>query len=146
VTPRLKSDNHMRRAPILPWVASLVACIVSDSAIAQTPQVCAFLAGAKLVAQDDSNTYLGKIANSYDKDSIFNEYGTYGSKYSAKSIWNEYGTFGSEYSLESPFNKYSTMPPMIIKDGEVVGYLSANKSLEASIAPGLLKALCEDEL
>jgi hypothetical protein len=108
--------------------------------------VCSIVRDAKIIAQDDENTYLGKISNSYDSESIFNEYGTYGSDYSSNSIWNEYSTFGSEYSSYSPFNQFTSTPPMIIKGGKIIGYLSANKSIEASISPNLLKALCEDEL
>lgn len=51
----------------------------------------------------DHDVFLGKLnADCYDSESIWNEYGTYGSKYSSKSIWNEYGTYGSEYSSYSP--------------------------------------------
>ena len=113
---------------------------------AHANEVCPVVNGAKLIAQDDKNTYIGEIKNSYASDSIFNEYGTYGSEYSSNSIWNEYATFGSEYSSYSPFNEYSSIPPMMIKDGKIIGYLTANKSIGASISPNLLKALCEDKL
>jgi hypothetical protein len=109
-------------------------------------QLCNVVSGAVLIAQDPQNTKLGNVTNSYDSDSIFNEYGTYGSQYSSSSIWNEYGTFGSEYSQYSPFNAYSSNPPMIIKQGQIIGYLSANKRINNSVTPNLLKALCEDEL
>ena len=112
----------------------------------QANEVCSIVSGAKLMAQDGENTYLGKITNSYTGDSIFNEYGKYGSQYSSISIWNEYATFGNEYSLYSPFNQYTSKPPMIIKNGNIVGYLSTNRTIRASISPNLLRALCEDEL
>ncbi|MFC1684051.1 hypothetical protein ACFL0R_01085 [Pseudomonadota bacterium] len=112
----------------------------------QAEEVCLTVNGAKLIAQDNDNTYLGKISNSYDSESIFNEYGTYGNEFSSSSIWNEYSTFGNEYNSHSPFNEYSSSPPMIIKGGKIIGYLSANKSIKASISPNLLKALCENEL
>ena len=54
----------------------------------------------------DDGTFLGTLnENTYDSNSIYNEYGTYGSKYSAKSILNQYGNYGSDYSALSPFNK-----------------------------------------
>ncbi|WP_447875165.1 hypothetical protein [Serratia fonticola] len=109
-------------------------------------QVCYAVDGAVLIAQDEQNTKLGNISSSYDSDSIFNEYGTYGSEYNSSSIWNSYGTFGSEYSQYSPFNSYSRTPPMIIKQGKIIGYLSANKHVGNAISPNLLKALCKDEL
>lgn len=112
----------------------------------QASEVCSIVNGAKLIAQDSQNTYLGTITSQYDSDSIFNDYGTYGNEYSLYSVWNKYGTFGSEYSLYSPFNKYSSTPPMMIKRGKVIGYLTANKYMGASISPNLLRALCEDVL
>lgn len=109
-------------------------------------EVCSIVNGSALIAQDSQNTYLGKIVNSYQSDSIFNEYGTYGSEYNTGSIWNEYGTFGSEYNNYSATNAYTTTPPMIIKNKQIIGYLSANKNMKGTISPNLLKALCKDEL
>ena len=125
--------------------AALVLALVSPvTAFAQ--EICQVLEGAVIVAQDRQNTVLGKITNSFDSDSIFNEFGTYGNEFSSKSIWNEFSTFGNEFNSESPFNEFSTRPPMLIKGGRVVGYLSANSSIEPSISPNLLKALCKDAL
>ncbi|MEK9968850.1 MAG: hypothetical protein VW600_06920 [Ferrovibrio sp.] len=112
--------------------------------VSKAADLCSIVSGSTLIAQDDRNTYLGKITNSFDSDSIFNEYGNYGNKFSANSIWNEYSTFGSEYNIASPFNKFSTSPPMIIKNRAVIGYLSSNKALPNSVTPNLLKALCAD--
>ena len=108
--------------------------------------VCSIVRGAKLIAQDNEKTYLGEITNRYASNSIFNEYGNYGSKYSSNSIWNEFTTFGSEYSYYSPFNEYTSTPPMIIKNRRIVGYLTANKTIGASVSPDALKVLCEDNL
>jgi hypothetical protein len=89
-----------------------------------------------LFAQDNKNTYLGKLTtDTYDSESIFNEYGTYGSKYSTNSIWNEYGNFGSKYSTYSAFNPYTSTPPMIVQDGEIIGYLTVNKYVTNAISP-----------
>lgn len=109
-------------------------------------QLCDQARGATVIAQDENNTYLGKISNSYDSESIFNAYGTYGSEYSSLSIWNEYSTYGSEYSSYSATNSYTSTPPMIIKNRKILGYLSSNKSQRNSINPISLKAICEDEL
>jgi hypothetical protein len=113
---------------------------------ANSKEVCDIVNGAVLIAQDDKNTYLGKIASQYDRDSIFNEYGAYGNEYSSTSIWNEYSTFGSEHSSYSPHNPYARKPPVIIKRGKILGYLGTNKSINYSISPNFLKALCEEEL
>jgi hypothetical protein len=65
----------------------------------------------------------------YGSNSIFNEYGTYGSEYSSMSIWNNYSTWGSEYSSTSVTNPYCQNQPAIVDDGDIVGYLTANKYL-----------------
>ena len=101
------------------------------------------LKGALIFAQDDKQTYLGKIDNKFNSESIFNEYGTYGSKYSTDSIWNEYSNFGSKYSSYSPFNDYSSSPPMIVKNGQIIGYLTTNKYITGGISPHTLKEIKE---
>lgn len=113
---------------------------------AHAEEVCDILRGASIIAQDDENTFLGKITNSFDSKSIFNEFGKYGNEFNSESIWNEFGEFGNEFNAHSPFNKYSGKPPMIIKDQKIIGHLSANKDVAASISPNLLKALCAEEL
>lgn len=127
-----------------------IITIIMTSLIMLTPEfvqsqdfsrLVSLLRGASIIAQDDANTYLGKITSEYDSDSIWNEYGTYGSEYSAKSIWNNYGTFGNEYNAYSPFNDYSSTPPMIIRNGKVIGYLTINKYIHGAISPNLLKAI-----
>lgn len=124
-------------------VALLFSSIFSN---VYAEELCDIVKGAVLIAQDDKNTFLGNITNSYDSNSIFNEYGTYGSEYNSSSIWNQYATFGSEYSAYSPHNSFTSTPPMIIKNKKIIGYLSANKSIRSSITPNLLKALCKGEL
>ena len=75
------------------------------------------------------DVYLGFLnCDNYNTNSIWNEYGTYGSNYCLKSIWNEYGTYGSDYSNESPFNAYASYPPVIVdKDGGFYGYFTVNQ-------------------
>src|SRR5690606_34874316 len=122
----------------------VLALAVAGIGNAQAQEICQMLDGAVIVAQDRQNTVLGKVTNSFDSDSIFNEFGTYGNEFSSKSIWNEFSTFGNEFNSDSPFNEFSTNPPMLIKRGRVIGYLSANSFNEPAIAPNLLKALCKD--
>lgn len=72
--------------------------------------------------------YLGCLnCDSYDKNSIWNNYGTYGNSYNTKSIWNSYGTYGNEYSSYSPWNNYASNPPIVVdKNGNFYGYLTVN--------------------
>ena len=124
----------------------ILLIIVLAVTILQAEEVCSIVNNSKIIAQDNKNTYLGKITNSFDSESTFNEFGTYGSEFSSTSIWNEFGTFGSEFSSYSPFNEFTSSPPLIIKGGKIIGYLSTNKSLQSSISPNILKALCKDQL
>lgn len=73
--------------------------------------------------------YLGCLnCSSYDANSIWNEYGTYGSSFSSESIWNEYGTYGNEYSSYSPWNEYTSTPPVVVdNDGNFYGYFTVNE-------------------
>ncbi len=77
----------------------------------------------------DHDVYLGCLnCDSYNTNSIWNAYGTYGSSYNSKSIWNSYGSYGSEYSSTSPFNSYASDPPVIVdRDGGFYGYFTVNE-------------------
>ena len=76
----------------------------------------------------DNGKYLGCLnCDTYESDSIWNEYGKYGSAYSSYSIWNEYGKYGSAYSSYSPWNFYAVNPPIVVdKKGNLYGYLTIN--------------------
>jgi hypothetical protein len=87
---------------------------------------------AKIIAAD--GIYLGKVSkDKYDSQSILNPYNDYGSKYSSSSILNPYSNYGSPYSSYSAFNQYSSTPPRLVKNGEIIGYLSKNKYVEGAI-------------
>lgn len=98
-----------------------------------------------LYAQNDDNTYLGKLtSNEYDTESIFNEFGSFGSEFSQTSIWNEFSTYGSQFSNYSALNDIASKPPVIYLDGEVFGYLTTNSTMSNGISPiGLLEKLKE---
>lgn len=102
---------------------------------------CAQITGAKVISDD--GTFLGTVSSHYDGDSIFNKYGK-GSKYATESVWNKYGTYGSEYSMQSTMSKFTSTPPMLIKDGHVIGYLTRNKMIEGAVDPVILGAVCFD--
>ena len=99
----------------------------------------------------DHRTYLGCLSCSeYVTDSVFNEYGNYGSRYSSTSIWNHYADFGSRYSNEGACNPYAVDPPVIVDmDGNYYGRLTLN-SYHPQIAAGskfhdwLEQKVCEE--
>ena len=107
-------------------------------------EMCYQLDGSYIVAQDERNTFLGKIENSFSQDSIFNEFGNFGSEYGSLSIFNEFGGFGSEFGTYSATNSFTSTPPMIIKNGKILGFITTNKAINGGISPSLLKVLCKD--
>ena len=79
-----------------------------------------------LEAQD--NQFLGKIVpDRFDRHSILNEYGPYGSRYSATSIFNQYSDYGSRYGSNSLNNPYCTTPPKLIINGRLLGLVTVNE-------------------
>lgn len=90
------------------------------------------LIGAQIIAEDD--TSLGIISkNRFDPNSILNTFGDYGSKFSPISIFNEFGPYGGEFSPMSPFNKFCNTPPKIIRNNEILGYLTVNQFISKSV-------------
>ena len=95
--------------------------------------------GASIIADHEENIFLGKLSNQVASDSIFNDVGRYGSEVSSTSIWNKVGRFGSEVARHSPFNQVSSSPPLIVKDGKVLGRLTVNKVVRGAVDPNWLK-------
>ena len=102
---------------------------------------CYELDGAKIIAED--GTYLGTLGDSYESDSIYNEYSDHGSTYDSDSIWNEYSDYGNEYSSQSPFNDYASNPPVLLKDGEVIGKLTTDPYEYDGVDPRSVGEDCE---
>ena len=82
--------------------------------------------GASIIGND--NEFLGKLGPSWQSDSIFNTSSSFSSSWSANSIFNSNSIYGSEYSSYSVFNENASEPPIIIKDSEIIGYLSIGPS------------------
>ena len=77
------------------------------------------------------DVYLGCLnCDAAEPESVFNEFGSYGSPYSPYSLWNAETTYGSARSPMSPLNPRATNPP-VVKDqhGSFHGYLSVNKDM-----------------
>jgi hypothetical protein len=98
--------------------------------------------GAMIIADDYTNTYLGSVGSKSDAESVFNEEGSYGSATSLDSVWNTKGIFGSEHSIYSARNPRTPSPPMLMKDGMVVAYLTDNLSIRDGISLESLTERC----
>ncbi|HEY0931786.1 MAG TPA: Ig-like domain-containing protein [Gemmatimonas sp.] len=99
---------------------------------------CLAISGASVVADD--GTFLGVLGSKGAVNSIFNEFGDYGSRYSRTSIFNEYGVYGGQYAAQSPFNPYSNRPPLLIKSGDVLAFLTVNSSKVPRVDPRTLSS------
>jgi len=87
-----------------------------------------------LIAQDGQ--FLGKITDdTYDTDSILNQYGPYGSQYSTTSIFNPYSQYGSVYGAYSINNPYTNTPPKLFISGTLIGYVTTNPYIQNRVAP-----------
>jgi hypothetical protein len=125
-------------------LATLIVLVLLTGASALAQDYSALIrdvSDARIVGQNRESTFLGKIMSEYNNDSIFNIFGDYGNKDHSNTIWSEFGVFGSPFSLYSALNEHSSKPPMIIKDGKVIGYLTTNKSIVGAIDPLLLKSI-----
>lgn len=88
--------------------------------------------GNYLIAQDGQ--FLGNITNNlYDPNSILNPYGSFGSRYSTTSIFNPYSQYGSRYGTYSIFNPYSSLPPKLILNGQLAGFVTENSFIRPRI-------------
>ena len=108
-------------AKFMKGILSLFICLVGLTSFSQK--------ALNIFGGKDRDVYLGCLnCDSHNSNSIWNQYGTFGSKYNAKSIWNNYGNYGSGYSNISPFNSYASDPPVIVDDnGAFYGYFTLNK-------------------
>lgn len=79
---------------------------------------------------ENNDVYLGCLnCSKFESDSLFNEFGRFGSKFRAESIFNNFGDYGSKFSNESACNKFAQDPPIIVdEDGNAYGVLTLNKN------------------
>ncbi len=106
----------------------------------QAQNVCQFVVGASVITYDGS--FVGKLTNASESDSIFNGYGIYGNQNSALSIWNRYGVYGGQNYRQSPFNPYTSIPPILVKEGRVIARFTINQHLSGvpNISPYAIKS------
>ena len=67
------------------------------------------------------------------------------SKYDSESIWNQYGKYGSKYNNNSPFNDYASYPPILVdKNGKFYGYFTSNKYKRQRANLKLIDIICDN--
>lgn len=97
--------------------------------------------------QGGDGTFLGNITdNPYDRDSITNVYGPYGSPYSPTSIHNPFSIYASPYSQVSMNNIYATNPPILYLGGRERGRVTKNSFIQARIDPDVFMYLLQNDI
>ncbi len=98
------------------------------------------LDGNAFLLHPKTGQFLGNVSSDrYDRDSICNPYGTYGSQYQRISIWNQYGDYGSPYSNYSAYNSRANNPPLIyLANGQPLAVISTSENWKRVIHPGAL--------
>lgn len=114
----------MRKLLLCIFVALFATSCSKEPIGAELPSTTLYIYGGR-----NESVYLGKLnASKFDSESIWNQFGEYGSYLRTESIWNEYGTYGSELSSYSPFNDLASNPPVLRdKNGNFYGYFTSNK-------------------
>jgi HYDIN/CFA65/VesB family protein len=87
--------------------------------------------------------------NRLDSDSVFNEFGSYGSRFSSTSIWNHFSDYGSKFSSDSACNEFASNPPVLVDEsGKFYGALTVNRFAwgaitDSTVVSWLRNAVCE---
>lgn len=116
-------------------VKPLLKYSIEDLKLALSVKVRETYKGGKIVSDEVEPKFLGVIADKREQNSIFDKFGSHGSEYASESVWNKYSAYGNSFSTNSPFNPISTNPPLIIKDGEVIGRLTVNYTMREAVNP-----------
>lgn len=114
--------------------------IIASHPAAARPTTCEAFDQARVVSHEGD--FLGILAGQDEATSIYNTHGAYGSRYSGTSIWNPTSNFGGPYANQSAFNDSTSTPPMLLKDGKIVGRLTKNKYVAGGVDPVALKLTC----
>jgi hypothetical protein len=99
------------------------------------PVTCANLDGASVFSQEPNPVYLGFFGTPTATSSIRNTSGPYGSSTSATSVRNPASTYGNSFGNFSAMSATAQLPPVIVKYGLTVGFLTTNQGLTSSDYP-----------
>ena len=120
-------------------IEPLMSYTVEEIQLALTMKIAQKYQGAEIRSDERNWHYLGIIADEFDPESIFNEFGKYGASFYNDSIWNEFGTYGAGFSNYSSTNPFATNPPLIVKDKKVIGRLTVIRTMLDAVDQNWLK-------
>jgi len=96
----------------------------------------------------NNDVFLGCLTCSeFDRSSVHNEFGDFGSRFSRVSIWNSFGDYGGSFSRYSPCNRFASNPPVVVdRDGGFYGYLTLNSTKAGRITDRAVLDWLENEV
>jgi len=115
--------------------------VISHSEV-EAQFTCADFDGAYVLGQDASNTYLGFFGSEFAFESIMNPFGPYGSEFRSDSVRNEFGQFGSPFNTFSANNSFASFPPVILRRGDFIAYLTTNPLRRPGVSLADIDASC----
>lgn len=90
------------------------------------PTTCSSLNGASIYSQDTPSVFLGFFGSSGATLSVKNSLGDYGSTSGANSVRNKLSKYGSTTGDYSSLSFSAFNPPIIVKNGVTLGYLTTS--------------------
>jgi uncharacterized protein YjdB len=99
---------------------------------------CAGLAGGVVYAAD--GTYLGRLTNAFDNQSINNKFGPYGNQFSSTSMFNQFGPYGNPFGGLSAYNALTNTPPGLYVSSKFAAYVTKNTLKNPRVDPDGLRS------
>jgi hypothetical protein len=99
------------------------------------PATCANLNGASVFSQEAAPQFLGFFGSGTALNSINNPNGPYGASTSSLSVRNPNGPYGSSTSPFSARNQAATLPPIVVKYGLTIAFLTTNTTYATADYP-----------
>jgi hypothetical protein len=96
------------------------------------------MAGGTVYAQD--GTYLGRLTNAFDSQSILNTFGSFGSQFSSTSMYNTFSQYGSQFATYSAYNSFTNTPPVLYVNSVAAAYVTKNTFKTPHIDPDFLRS------
>lgn len=108
------------------YFSNLSTTISHKTTSADTPTSCAVLNGASIYSRDNPSIFLGFFGSSTASLSVKNTLGDYGSTTGINSVRNKSSKYGASTGDYSSNNISAFYPPVIVKEGITLGYLSTS--------------------
>ncbi len=104
---------------------------------------CSDIDGARIYGSTEKREYLGFLGSSEASESVLNTGNSLGSGASEKSIHNSGGIYGDIESNYSHTNPNAAYPPIVVKNGKALFYLSNNYKIMGTQSYEVITNACQ---